>query len=232
MSNRRDTNETLGEFKDSFAYGSRNDLSFKFLKRLSEADAAEFIRQVFTEIGEMFDDAAPDRLLDLVYEWQVKAYRPAEGAKRPYVYEDRPFAPLAKPLSETAVGLVTSSGHFVTDPAPFDVSEMTQAQAVDRLDEFLREAPELSEIPAGFEEDAIQVRHPGYDIRSASRDAGVALPRDLLIEGEEEGRIGELAPTLFSFVGACAQGRLRKELDGWLKRWEAEGIEALFLVPV
>lgn len=234
LDNDRKPTESFEEFKDSFSYGSRNDLSFKFIKRLSEANAAEFITQVFGEIGEMLDDASSDRLLDLVYEWQVRAYTPVEGAKRPYVYDDRPFASLAKPLAETTVGLLTSSGHYVAgnDPSPFESEEMTQEQAIDRIDDFLRESPVLSEIPSDVDDDALRVRHPGYDIRSASRDASVALPKDFLLDAEREGRIGRLARVVFSFVGACAQGRLRKELDGWFERWETQGIEALFLVPV
>ena len=234
LDNDRKSTESFEEFKDSFSYGSRNDLSFKFMKRLSEADAAEFIRQVLGEIGEMLDDASSDRLLDLVYEWQVRAYTPAEGAKRPYLYDDRPFGSLAKPLAETTVGLLSSSGHYVADndPSPFGTSEMTQEQAIDRIDDFLRETPELSEIPSDVDDDALRVRHPGYDIRSASRDASVALPRGLLLDAEREGRIGHLASVSFSFVGACSQGRLRKELDGWFERWDTQGIEALFLVPV
>lgn len=37
------TGESFLQFKNSFSYGSRSDLSFKFLKNLSEADAARFI---------------------------------------------------------------------------------------------------------------------------------------------------------------------------------------------
>ena len=35
-------NESFQGFKDSFAYGSRTDLNFKFLKALSSDEAAEF----------------------------------------------------------------------------------------------------------------------------------------------------------------------------------------------
>ncbi|MCZ6519271.1 MAG: hypothetical protein O6853_05675 [Actinobacteria bacterium] len=34
--------ESFEEFKDSFAYGSRNDLSFKFLRGISSDEAGEF----------------------------------------------------------------------------------------------------------------------------------------------------------------------------------------------
>ena len=228
------TTESFEEFKDSFAYGSRNDLSFKFLKGLSSDEAGEFFSRLLEEVGELFDGTSTDRLIDLVYEWQVRAYQPEATAKRTYVYEDRPFTPLAKPLTETTVGLVTSSGHFVSgdDPSPLDQDDMTQDWAIAQITEFLRAVPVLSEIPRDLSAEEIRVRHPGYDIRSVSRDLDVALPRAPLIEAERAGRIGRLAPTLFSFVGACSQGRLNNELDDWVQLWESEGIEALFLVPV
>jgi hypothetical protein len=41
MNQDRSHGETFAEFKDSFSYGSRTDLAFKFLKRLSPEDAAD-----------------------------------------------------------------------------------------------------------------------------------------------------------------------------------------------
>jgi hypothetical protein len=226
--------ESFEEFKNSFSYGSRTDLSFKFLKGLSSEEAGEFLGSLLQEVGELFDDTSTNRLIDLVYEWQVKGYQPKAAAKRPYVYEDRPFTSLAKPLSETAIGLVTSSGHFVSgdDQSGFDQDDMTQDWAIARISDFLRETPILSEIPKDLPAEELRVRHPGYDTRSVSRDPGVALPRLSLEQAQEDGRIGRLAQTLYSFVGACSQGRLKNELDEWILRWKNQGIEALFLVPV
>lgn len=229
-----DHTESFDEFKDSFAYGSRNDLSFKFLKRLDPADAAEFLRLVLLEIGELFDGEPPERLIDLAYRWQVEAYTPGPDEKRPFTYDDRPFTALPGALSDTTLGLVTSSGHFHEDddPTPFGVADMTQDEAMGHIDEFLRATPELSMIPRDAPGESLRVRHPGYDIRSVSRDPGVAFPRDLLVEAEEEGVIGRLADEMYSFVGACAQGRIRREAPSWVDRWKTAGIDALLLVPV
>ena len=217
-----DTDESFSEFKDSFSYGSRNDLSFKFLESLESDEAAEFLRLVLFEMGELFDGASPERLIDLAYQWQVKAYRPQPGAKRRYTYDDRPFSRLDRPLAETTVGLVTSSGHFPanSDPAPFGVAGMTQDEAIDRLEDFLRARPELTAIPRSVPLDELGVRHPGYDIRSVQRDPSVAFPR------------GRLSDEAYSFVGACAQGRMRDEAPNWVEDWKRAGIEALLLVPV
>ena len=226
--------ETFDEFKASFSYGSRNDLSFKFLKRLPAADAAEFLRLLLLEIGELMDGADSDRLLDLVYEWQVAAYQPGIEENRPFTYEDRPFAPLGGGLADVQLGLVTSSGHYVVgeDPEPFGVENMTQEDAIGRIDDFMRTVPELTAIPRDTPTEDLLVRHPGYDIRSVSRDAGVALPRSVLVEAERTGRIGALSETIYSFVGATSQGRLRRVIPDWVERWKGDGIQALLLVPV
>ncbi|MEX2279209.1 MAG: glycine/sarcosine/betaine reductase selenoprotein B family protein [Acidimicrobiia bacterium] len=226
--------ESFDEFKNSFAYGTRNDLSFKFLKKLDGEEAAEFLRLVLFEVGELFDGAAPERLIDLVYEWQVRAYQPELDEGRPWTYEDRPFAPLERSLGESTLGLVTSSGHFPSgeDPTPFGVQNMSQVEATSRIDDFLRATPELTVIPRDIPETELRVRHPGYDIRSVVRDPGVAFPRSLLVEAERSGVIGRLHDEMFSFVGACAQGRIRREAPGWVERWKAAGIDVLLLVPV
>jgi D-proline reductase (dithiol) PrdB len=225
--------ESFEDFKNSFSYGSRSDLSFKFLKALQPEEAAEFIGHILREVGNLYDDPTSERLIDLVYDWQVKAYQPGPGAKRHYVYDDRPFQGLARPLGDATVALVTSSGHYIADdPPPHDPDHMTQDEAMSRIDEFMRRPPHLSEIPVDVPADDLRVRHPGYDIRSARHDSEVTLPLSSLRDAERQGRIGRLAPTAYSFVGACSQGRLRQELDGWVERWKSAGAEALFLVPV
>ena len=109
---------------------------------------------------------------------------------------------------------------------------MTQDEAVSRIADFLRVAPDLSAIPRDTPAEHLRVRHPGYDVRSTARDEGVALPRDILVDLETEGRIGSLSATMYSFTGAAAQGRLRKVIDGWIDRWRSDGMDVLLLVPV
>ena len=227
--------ESFEEFKNSFSYGSRTDLSFKFLKRLSPEDAANFVRMVFDDIGHTFDDGDLGRIHQTVYEWQVKAYSPAPGAVPTFSYNDGPFTALNKPLNEARVGLLTSSGHFTQndDPRPFGVEGMSQTEATERIDDFLKSEPQLSKIHRDIEADRLRVRHGGYDIRSAERDHNVTLPRDALVEAETQGRIREFADTMYSFVGATAQGRLRKHaLPKWIEELHGAGLDALLLVPV
>lgn len=230
-----DVQETLEEFKNSFSYGARNHLSFKFLKQLSPDEAGEFFSDLLDALAESYDDGDVDRLIGVAFQWQVRAYRPAPGDKRRYVYEDRPFKQLAKPLSEAKVGLLTSSGHFVAgdDPEPLGVSDMTQEEAIDRISEFLREDPTLSSIPKDVERQDLMVRHGGYDVTSARRDPNVALPLEALAAAAASGRLGEFASPVYSFMGAAAQGRLRKKTGpDWAQQLNEAGIDALLLVPL
>jgi len=227
--------ESLEGFKDSFSYGTRNDLSFKFLKKLSPELAGEAIRQILEAIGTTFDTGSVEELHELVIDWQAAAYAPAEGAARTYVYEDTPWTPLAKPLSDCRVGLITSSGHFVAgdDPEPFGLLDMTQAEAVERIQDFMKETPVLSAISRDADVAELRVRHGGYDIRSAVVDHNVAFPRDALVAAAKSGRIGSVADVLYSFPGATSQGRLRrKALPGWIEMIRSLDIDVLILVPV
>ena len=47
--------ETFAEFKDSFSYGSRNNLDAKFLVNLDEADASAFFEELIEQASEVAD---------------------------------------------------------------------------------------------------------------------------------------------------------------------------------
>ncbi len=223
--------ETFTDFKDSFSYGSRTDLAFKFLKGLSPEDAAEFFMVLLAKLGETIDDGDAGRLIDHADAWQVRAYAAAE---RRVVYDDGPFTPLQKPLARSRLALFTSSGHFVAgdDPHPFGVADMTQDEAIARIDDFLRASPQLSVIPAATPSGQLRVRHGGYDIRAAVQDPNVVFPLDRLRELARDGTLGELAPQAYSFVGATAQARLRREVAPiWAAQLRDAGVDAVLLVP-
>ena len=226
--------ESLGEFKDSFSYGSRNDLSFKFLKRLSPDEAGEFFSELLLAVGDTFDTASATELIDLVYRWQVEAYDPSRSAAQEYVYGDRPFTPLRRPLADSTIGVITSSGHYdVADPPQWLGREsMTQREAENLIQEFLKATPELTPVPFVTPDEELAVLHPGYDIRSAERDPEVALPRHALASMLEKGRLGSIAERFYTFIGATAQGRLRKVLPSWLDQLHGDATDVLLLVPV
>ena len=226
--------ESLGDFKDSFSYGTRTDLTFKFLSRLDPAAAGELLRRILEEAGAMLDTGDPQTLVDLITTAQAEAYSTRELPDR-YHYESAPFVRPARPVAESTLALLTSSGHFLTgdDPQPFGVEAMTQDEAVRRIDDFLKAEPDLSAVPVDAPPESTPVRHGGYDIRGSMSDRNVAFPVDRLRELADEGAIGSLLPEAFSFVGAAAQGRiLRSAGPAWADLLAERGTDVALLVPV
>lgn len=223
--------ETLAEFKDSFAYGSRGDLNFKFLKRLAPHQAAQCLQDILAAIGRAMDDGDLQQLVDQVVKWQGAAYM-GHGK---YTYQEAPFTRLPKPLAECRVALLTSTGHFVDgdDPVPLGQEGMTQEEAVRRIGEFTRSRPQLSRIPMDTPWSRLRVRHGGYDVRGVMADPNVALPIDRLRELAQAGAFGELLSDAYSFVGATSQTVLLQSVaHEWAESWVAHGVDALVLVPV
>lgn len=227
--------ESLDEFKDSFRYGSRSDLNVKFLANLTADEAGHFLADMLTSIGRILDDGDVEPLVGQFIEWQRRAYSGHDDRKATFSYDDTPFEPLTRPLAESRVALITSSGHFVDgdDPQPFGVPAMTQAEAEARIAEFLRTEPTLSTIPIDIPPAQLRVRHGGYPIAAVHADHQVALPLEHLRTAAAHGVIGELAPDAYSFVGATSQLRLRDTVaPSWAEMLRACEVDLVLLVPV
>lgn len=224
--------ESLQDFFASFSYGSRTDLNFKFLKGMSTKAAAEFMQQLLWKLGDTLNDGDLNPLAAHLANGQQAAYA---GAGERYAYPDGPFVKPGKPVTEMNVAVLSSSGHFVADddPEPFGVSNMSQDEAIERIGDFLKHAPTLSTIPVNTPGENMRVRHGGYDIRAGELDHNVALPIDSLKQLAAEDRVGSLHENAYSFVGACAQGRMINESGPqWADKFTSEEIDAIVLVPV
>ena len=88
--------ESFEAFKNSFAYGSRTDLNFKFLSHLSARDSADFFRDLLQKLGQCMDDGVFDRVVQHIIEWQARAY--AKDGK--WSYSEGPFTLPQKSLSD------------------------------------------------------------------------------------------------------------------------------------
>ena len=166
--------ETFDEFRNSFSYGSRTDLLFKFLKSGSEQQADEFFQEFLKLTGNLIDDGDAQPIVEALVRAQSEAY----SGPGIFVYDDAPFAKLGQPVAESRVVLVTTTGHFVEgdDPNPMGIENLTQEQAIKLTTEFQRVDPDLSA------RDQTRVRHGGYDIRATAKDRNVSLPIDRMIE--------------------------------------------------
>lgn len=216
--------ETFEQFKTSFRYGSRSDLAFKFLASLPDADAAEFFRELLEVLGEVFDTGEYDRVRELVFTWQVRAY---EGEAK-FRYHDGPFARVDKPLDELAVALLSAGGVYLEGDDP--AGGQTQEEAEARIKEYLRAEPVLVQIPHDTPSSDVQVRHPGYDVRGVQRDVNTVFPLDVFRDVVADGAV-RAASLHYGFVGACSQLALRETIaPAWAERMAADEVDACLLV--
>ena len=225
--------ETIEQLRASFSYGSRSNLNVKFLRSLTDAEFGDFLEELFGSMTGAIDEDDASAPVDVLYRWQARAYGSPDNLR--YQYDDVPITPLSKPLAESKLALLTSSGHFVDgdDPMPLGVVDMTQAEAERRIGEFLREAPVLSRIPLDTPPERLRVRHGGYPIDGAKADYQVALPLQHLGDLVAEGIVGDLVDEAFSFVGAASQGRLRSSVaPEWADMLRDLGADVALLVPL
>ncbi len=129
--------------------------------------------------------AEPIRYVDALAEYYGAMGHP------PYrwtINDDAPLTPLAKPLAECRVTLLTSGG----------ISQC----AMPAWDPMARNDHRLDAIPADAPSDDFQIHDSYYDHRDAERDINCQFPIDRLRELAARGEIGGVAPRLWSgFMG-------------------------------
>jgi D-proline reductase (dithiol) PrdB len=103
------------------------------------------------------------------------------------VHETTPFQRLAKPLSESVVTIVTTAGLHLYGDRPFVPADST-----------------FRRVPSDARGDELLQTHNsiGFDRTGVMADVNVVFPIDRLREMVDEGKIGSLGPTMYSFMGA------------------------------
>ena len=132
------------------------------------------------------------------------------------VHDSAPWTPLAKPLSQCRVALVTTAGMHIRGDHPFTGGDQSYRA-----------------IPASTPARDIVLSHTsiGFDRSGVLRDLNLVLPVDRLRELAEAGEIGGLAPAWYSFLGA------QRKYDGLTghsgpevgRRLNEEGADAVLL---
>ena len=134
-----------------------------------------------------------------------------------------PWAPLAKPLDQCRLALLSSAGFVLPGQESFDES----IRGGD---------PSFREIPSDVDVSILLDTHRSetFDHTGLGRDPNLAFPIDRVRELEEEGRIGSVNRRHLSFMGSItAPGRLTKRTAPEAVRWLAnDGVDVALLVPV
>lgn len=125
------------------------------------------------------------------------------------------WAPLAVPIQEARVALLTSAGIYLRGrQQPFDLDgERANPMWGD---------PTYRVIPTGVSRDQIGVSHLHINPADILEDFNVALPIDVFADLAADGVIGSVADEHFSFMGYQS-----RDLADWRRRYGPEVVRRL-----
>jgi len=132
--------------------------------------------------------------------------------------DDPPFTPLAKPLAQARVGLIASGGIYRKGQVAFHYRDDISVRA----------------IPTDTPTSELRVTHFAYDLTDARADPNVVFPLDTLRDLARATRIGELAPTAYTFMGGIYSSRKVRDIMApeLVRRLIADEVDVAILVPV
>ena len=137
-----------------------------------------------------------------------------------------PWTPLARPLSQCTVSLVSSAGIALKTDDPFDPEIETQ-------DPWFAD-PSYRVLPQTVRTGDIQVCHRHINRRFAKQDLNSVLPIERLKELAALGEIGAAAPSHFSYMGYTLRPErlLRESVPGIVQQLREEHVDVAVLIPV
>lgn len=136
-----------------------------------------------------------------------------------------PWTPLNKSLKETTFTLMTTAGISMKTDRPFDLER-------EKIEPAWGD-PSYREIPQTATESDIKVSHLHINTEYIKRDINVMLPLTRFQEFEQEGIIGKLAATCYSYYGFQLDPTelLEETMPKVATRMREEDIEAVLLTP-
>jgi D-proline reductase (dithiol) PrdB len=142
-------------------------------------------------------------------------------------YDDVPWTPLAKPLREARVALVTTGGINVRGAeAPFDYEREKRNPTWGD--------PTYRTLPRDLRQDQVQAGHLHINNDDIERDVDCIFPVHRMLELEAASEIGSLAESNYSFMG------YQPDTTEWTQRYapevagrmKDEQVDAVLLTPV
>lgn len=165
---------------------------------------------------------------------QVDSFRFLKGISRRMIKSwisletprEIPWTPLAKPLHDCTVALISSAGMALATDEPFD-------QEVERQNPWFSD-PSFRVIPRDAKAEDIRVYHLHINPDFIQQDINCALPVKRLVELEASGDIGRAAPSHYSFIGyTCQPERLLHEsVPAIIGKLREEAVDVVVLVPI
>jgi D-proline reductase (dithiol) PrdB len=136
-----------------------------------------------------------------------------------------PWTPLAKPLAQCTVALLSSAGIALKSDRPFD-------QEGERQNPWWGD-PSYRRLPQDATERDVRLYHLHVNPSYAEQDLNCLFPLQRLKELERSGEIGRSAPRHFSMMGyiLAPEVLLRETVPAIIRDLKEDRVDALILVP-
>jgi D-proline reductase (dithiol) PrdB len=137
-----------------------------------------------------------------------------------------PWTPLAKPLAQCTVAIVSSAGIALHTDPPFD-------REIEERDPWSAD-PSFRIIPRTATARDVRVCHLHINTSFAAQDLNCVMPLERLRELETPGEIARSAPSHYSYLGYTLRPEplLGDSVPGIIRRLRDEQVDAVVLVPV
>jgi D-proline reductase (dithiol) PrdB len=160
------------------------------------------------------------------YMQRTRDYYLALGYDNPYRwarFEDVPFTPLAKPLAQSRLALITTAAPYQPDSGDQGPGAELNAAA-----KFYR----VYSAPAGTTPD-LRIAHVSYDrVHTSARDPNCWFPLERLREAIASGRIGGLTPRFHGVpTNRSQRTTIERDAPELLARCREDGADAALFVP-
>jgi D-proline reductase (dithiol) PrdB len=142
--------------------------------------------------------------------------------KYPFIVpDDIPWTAYTRRPSDQTFALVTTGGFYLNDhQPPFDT-------------ESIHGDVSFREIPKTVRQHDMRIAHKHYDHSLAEQDFNIVFPVQRFVELENEGIIGKLAETHYSFSYVNdAVSLVTETVPKFISGIKAAGVDVLFLLPV
>ena len=140
----------------------------------------------------------------------------------PISVEGVPWTPVKKPLSESKIALVTTSGVHLKSQTPYDMVDPDGD-------------PTYRAMPSDTPLEEYMITHDYYDHSSAGRDINVVFPVTRISELVDKGLIGSLATTNYSCMGHITgehvETLVTETAPEIARSLVSEGVDVVLLTP-
>jgi len=164
----------------------------------------------------------------------VDSYRFLEGVTRRVMKHwaslgrppDIPWAPLAKPVAQCAISLLSSAGLALKTDLPFD-------RDIERRDPWFSD-PSYRVLPRTASTGEVHVCHLHINPAFAEQDLNCVMPIERLNDLEASGEVGRSALSHYSYMGYTVrpEALLQQSVPGIVHHLREEKVDAVVLVPV